>query len=248
MHQKKTLFLAASAVVILASLNGCKEDGTTTPKDPNKKFSSAEECAAYYGHTCVPEVAPRRLTATTTPLFTTRQACEAQYGLENCLSTTVKNGRTRPADLPEERDVDLSDSNWMERIEDAPAVTALDDTTTLYYPYRRSREDGSSYYYPGSGYYSGSPRATFHPVIIVGGGGGYTPPYVVGNSGRVAMRMAQSPSAGPPHTVVGGGSSSAKVSAPSAAPSAPASAPSSGISGGASGKSGGFGGTGSSAS
>ncbi len=237
--KKNTLFFSVSAFAMLVALTGCHEDAET-PKDPAKRFASAEECEQYYGHACVLEPAPLKLTAHNTPLFTTKVACEAQYGLDNCRATTVSVGRVRPDTVPEDQDVDLSDPNWQARVEDvSPSASALASDTTLYYPVRRDTQSGGSYYYPGRGYYGGGPHITFRPYLMLNGG--YTPPYVIGNAGRSALGFAQTPSAGPPASTIG--KSASPVGTSNSSGIGGSGKGGGGISSGATGRAGGFGGT-----
>lgn len=230
--QKRTLFFAVSAIAMAAALAGCNED-----KNPDKTFANAKECEAYFGYPCISEVQPSRLSAKNTPLFLSLQACESQFGTDNCRVTQIRSGKTRPADAPEFDDIDLSDPNWQDRVEDKAVVPMAprlleEDAMVLYYPIRD--RDKGSYYYPGHGYYGGSPHSGFVPIFIWNSGV-YTPPYVVGNAGRSALGAAQRPSAGPVSRGVG------TMTGPATGGTSAKAGPSGGISSGAAGKAGGFG-------
>ena len=245
MRSKHTLFLTVSAAAMAVALGGCKEEA----KDPNQRFKSVAECEAFYGQPCVEENVPYKLTAKSSPMFLSRAACEAAFGADNCMSTTVRSAKNRPINVPENSDVDLSDPLWENRIEDRKEVVGdISDDTTLWYPIRRDTASGGSYAYSnssghGSRYYGGGPHFTYFPIFMnSGSSGGYSRPFVASNSARSAMGAPQSPSAGPPASNIG----KSALAPGSSSSIGKGSAPSSGsIGSGASGKAGGFGSTGS---
>lgn len=246
MRSKKTLFLTVSAAAMAVALSGCKED---PPKDPNKRFGSVAECEQFYGQSCVEEHVPYKLTAKSSPMFVSRAACEAAFGADNCVSTTVRSAKNRPVGAAENHDVDLSDPLWEQRVEDRTEVAgAINDDTVLWYPIRRDTASGGSYAYAGNNghgtrYYGGGPHFTYFPIFLnSGSSGGYARPYVASNSARAVMGTPQSPTAGP---TAGGIGKSTSPGTASSIGKGGSPAPSSGsIGSGAAGKAGGFGGTG----